>query len=113
MTQKTVNIGGKDRPVEYNLNAIIDFDEATGIDLVNGFTPESISKPKTLRQFLFVGLKHGALKAKIEIDFTLENVGEWVMLDGQVFQDFLKVYIDQAKGSAKESADGGEATEKK
>lgn len=111
MLTKTVKIGGKDRPVKYNLNSIIEFDELTGLDIASGeIKVEELRRSKNLRQFLFVGLKHGALTEKQEVDFTADNVGEWVGLGGNEFNEFLNALQTQS-ASDKEGGDGGASEE--
>lgn len=105
---QTVNIGGQERPVRYNFNAIIEFEELTGVDLSSNSDATLFTKPKNLRALAFCGLKHGAKSEKKEVEFTLEDVGGW--LDAGSMASFFQVYVkDNSTDGQSESAEGGEA----
>ena len=104
---QTVNIGNKERPVRYNFNAIIEFEEITGVDLSSNSDATLFTKPKNLRALAFCGLKHGAKSEKQEVDFTLEDVGGW--LDAGSMASFFQVYVkDNSTGEHAETAEGEE-----
>lgn len=102
-----INIGGKDRPVKYNFNAIIEFEELTGIDLAANDDKQMFTKPKFMRALAFVGLKHGAKVEKQEIDFTIDDVGDW--LDYNILIKFLDAYVKDNNVGGKQEEPEGEA----
>ena len=67
---KTINLGGKERPLRFNAKAWIEFNKLTGIDVLKGFDPENIGI-ESMTALLYCGLK-GQDK-----DITLEQVEEW------------------------------------
>lgn len=77
---KTINLGGQPRPIYYSINALIEFEELTGIDLVQGSSEsrQQLTKLKNIRALAFVGLKHGCQAQQNPVDFTLEDVGSWI-----------------------------------
>ncbi len=107
---KTVNLGGKDRPVVYNLNAIIELDELTGIDLSSGTDTALMTKPKTIRALAYCGLKHGAIDAGVEVDFKLEDVGKWITVgDNTTMVQLYKIFNSQSDIETKpENKEGAE-----
>lgn len=78
MTAIEIELGGKKRPVAFTVNALIEFEGLIGSDF-NGLGAE-IMKLKNLRALTFVGLKHGAKAEGQAVDFTLEDVGDWLNL---------------------------------
>lgn len=97
---KTIDIGGKARPVKYNLNALIEFDELTGLDLTSGVDAKDFSKPKSMRALAFCGLKHGAKTEKQEVDFTIEDVGEWLGLGDGTMEKFFQAFQGDSASKA-------------
>ena len=78
---RTIYIGGKERPVYMNINALSDFNEGTRTNLEWIF--KVISKPMEMsmnevRWLVFAGLKHGAIESKINVDFDVNQVGRWL-----------------------------------
>lgn len=106
---KTINIGGKDRPVKYNLNALIEFDELTGLDLTSGVDAKDFSKPKSMRALSFVGLKHGAKAEKQEVDFTIDDVGEWLGFGDGTMEQFFKAFQGQSASNVEQTEPGADA----
>jgi ABC-type thiamine transport system substrate-binding protein len=76
---KEIEIGGQKRPVKYNINALIEFEELTGIDVVAGLDAKALAKIKNMRALAFVGLKHGHLEnSKEPFPFSIDDVGKWI-----------------------------------
>jgi len=104
---QTISIGSKERPVRYNFNALIEFEELTGVDLSSNQDASLFTKPKNLRALAFCGLKHGAKAEKQTVDFTIDDVGEW--LDANSISSFFQAYInDSSTGESAEPSEGGE-----
>lgn len=95
-------LGGKLRPIEYNINALIDFDEITGLDIMNGVTAKDLRKLKNLRALAYVGLKHGLLARNEKVDITLEEVGTMLSFtDGsmeKVLENFKRANGNEQPG---------------
>lgn len=91
-------IGGKDRPISFTVNALIELREKYDIDVVKGITEESM-RPETLRAIAFVGLKHGAKRAKVEFTESIEEVGDILTLD--TLGDLMKAVMGQAAKEGK------------
>lgn len=100
-----INIGGEERPVKYTLNAVIEFEELTGIDVTKG-SPD-FARIASMRALAFVGLKHGAKVEKKEFNHTLEDVGEWLGFGDGTIVEFVKAFQNDSS-SGKEPV--GEAT---
>jgi len=89
---KTIEIGGKARPVLYDLNALADFNTATNTSLASIFemmgNPLSMNMDQ-LRQLAYAGLKEGAEESNIPVDFTLRDVGKWLTTDFELWKEFM------------------------
>ena len=66
------------RPVYFGWNAIAVFEEETGIAFAEMGEAMSNFKAKDLIAFVYAGLVGGANKNKVEIDFSLNDVGDWL-----------------------------------
>lgn len=108
----TVEIGGQQRPVKYNFNAFIEFEEITGIDLTAGANEDQFKKIKNLRALVFVGLKHGARYEKQEFDHTIEDVGGWLSFGDGTTDKFLSSLIKDSKPDNGEPNDNAESEKK-
>lgn len=97
-----IKIGGEERPVKYTLNAVIEFEEITGIDMTKG-SPD-FTRLKSLRALCFVGLKHGAKSEGKPFENTLEEVGEWLGASDSILIDVMNVFKKDT-GSGKEPDD--------
>ena len=82
----------KPRKFRFTLNAIIEFEELTGINLLDsGGGSEAFTKPKILRTFLYLGLKTNEENA----DITEESAGD--LLDLINFADLLAKVVSTEK----------------
>lgn len=89
-----IKLGGKLRPISYTINALIDFEDLTQIDLVN-VTQEQrreLGKVKNVRALAFVGLKHGARAAGKDVDFTVDDVGDWISFNDGTIGEVMRAY---------------------
>jgi hypothetical protein len=89
---KMINIGGKDRPVMYGINALAEFNEATNTTLIWIFqmaeNPLSLNFNQ-LRYLVYVGLCQGARESNIAVDFSVDDVGNWLNSDFGKFPQFM------------------------
>jgi len=98
-----IQIGGKERPVKYGWNAIREFTK-NGNDLgtlysysEDGKSLEvNIQSIGILLDLIYVGLKNGARIEKTRIDFTIEDVGDWMDDEGiEKMNEFVTLFVDQ------------------
>ncbi len=71
---KTIHLGGKDRKVSFDLNAMIAYEEATGKKVTSwqeGYTPNM----KEMRVIIWACLISG------DESITLQEVGSWVTME--------------------------------
>jgi len=89
-----ITIGGKNRPVRFGINALAEFNKATGTNFEWIFkiaqNPLSVDFDQ-LRWLVFVGLKNGAAENNQAIDFTITDVGHWLDKDFKTFPEFVKI----------------------
>jgi len=80
-TVKHITVAGVSYPVRYDVNALCEFEELTGMSL--------LQRPRldmrSMRALVFVGLKSGHQFEEKEFDKTLEDVGN--MLGPKGFTD--------------------------
>jgi hypothetical protein len=90
---KEIKIGGVSRPVKYNINALIEFEELTGVELIGGIDPKALTRLKNMRALAFVGLKHGFMETSKEaLPFTIEDVGKWIGFGDGSMDDFFTAF---------------------
>ena len=94
---KTIEIGGKQRPVLFGINALAEFNQATGTDFAWIF--KIIENPfaldfNQLRWLVYTGLKQGAEESGKDIDFTIKDVGNWLNDDFDKFPEFTAELAD-------------------
>ena len=89
-----IKLGGKTRPISYTINALIEFEELTGIDMVGGTREDraKLTKLKNVRALAFAGLKHGAKAEGKEVDFTVEDVGDWISFNDGSVEQIMNAY---------------------
>lgn len=85
-----INIGGQERYVKYTINAVIEFEELTGIDVTKG-SPD-FGRLSSMRALAYVGLKHGALAQGKTVDFDLNTVGAWMSFGDDSIVQFIKAF---------------------
>ena len=94
---KTIEIGGKDRPVHYGINALADFNDGTNTNLDWLF--KLMARPlnmnvNQIRWLVFVGLKQGALENGEIVDFDVNIVGNWLDKDFSKLKLFMEALRD-------------------
>jgi hypothetical protein len=91
-----VTIGGKERPVKYGWNSLRLLEERTKVNALN---PYEISQALLTASFrtavVVVGLIEGCRVTKTEVDFTENDVGDWLDREGfRRVQEFAKLFSD-------------------
>lgn len=105
---KYIEIGGQKRPVRYNHNALEEFEELTGLSMLEDGIVDGLKKVKVQKALAFCGLKHGFLEStdyKGEVPFTLQDVGRWldVTSSALIFQAYRNDTPQQGAESAEEA----------
>jgi hypothetical protein len=79
-----IELGDKQRGIRFGNAALIEFEEATGLNFLVGF-----EKPLSLKQvsmLAFCGLKDAARFNAETIDFTQDDVIEWLNKPGSIVE---------------------------
>ena len=90
-----IKLGGKERQLKYDLNAIAEIGERLKISVrLDKFQEDLMSTPlplSAIRIMLWAGLRHE------DPDLTPEQVGAWVDLDniGEVWERFFTLFGDK------------------
>jgi hypothetical protein len=106
-----IEIGGRKRPVRYGWNALAEFGKLTGIGLNDIAFVEKEGQTYLSMQFadllslIYVGLKYGARKEGEKVDFTVEDIGDWMdNEDVSKMHEFINLFVEQMpKAKKKES----------
>ena len=94
-----IKIGGKERPVRYNFNAIEELQEM-GFDILNG-AADLIKSLKFVRAVAYIGLKYGEDETGEKVpELSLKQVG--AMLKNDHLAQFLAILN---KGDKEDSPD--------
>lgn len=92
---KVINFGGKERPVKYDINALAEFNEATGTDLEWIFRiatrPLKINLNQ-IRYLVYFGLKYGSEESGKMVDFTVKDVGLWLGSEMEKLGEFMNEF---------------------
>ena len=103
-----IEIGGKKRPLKFNMNALSSLSDRHNIPLsvISKFDSDTMTLSH-IRTLVWAGLVEGYRVSGLGVDFTIEDVGEWVDDAGiavvsQIF-DLYKKSAGTGKASRKES----------
>ena len=86
-----IKIDNKQRPVCFGWNALAEFEELTGKDLVEFAGIKNLSAGNTIK-LIYVGLSHGAKKENESVNFTIENVGDWMTEDVSIIMNVVEIF---------------------
>lgn len=85
-----IELGGKEHPFAFNMNATEAFEELSGEVLSNFEKLLTNISAKTAKQLCYCGLVEGYRIENIEVDFNILDVGGWLgFLNLQSFVDIL------------------------
>ena len=93
MRTETIKMGGKERPVKFNINALAEFNRLTGTNFAWLFQIAEnplIMDFNHVRYLAYCGLVEGCEINDQEIDFTVKEVGQWLNDDFAKFPDLVK-----------------------
>lgn len=110
---KNILIGNEQRPVRYSINALIEFEDLTGIDISQGRDPGAFAKLKNMRALVYCGLKHG-YQEKEEKDFphSIEKVGTWIGFGDGSTDKFFDAFINDSSADKTEGEEPREDSKK-
>lgn len=79
MNATLVKLGGKERPIKFGFNALVEFGELTGrtVDQINKLNTITLTM-KDLLILCWCALKMGARRETEEFTYTVEDVGDWL-----------------------------------
>ena len=86
--EDAVRAGGKIRPMRVGMNALCTVQELTGRDLASG---DVLVGLVGLRALVFAALADGARKHKQPVDFTVDDVGDWIDEDPELVQKAIEL----------------------
>lgn len=84
-------IGGKERPIAFTINALIELKKDHGVDILKGLDKEALG-PEQIRAIAFVGLKYGAKQEGHVFQTQIEEVGDWLTIPvmSQLFKELTE-----------------------
>ena len=125
MAIPTVNVGGKSRPIDFGLNTLIAIGEARSMPytkVLGSIAPDKDGNMDlgAYRELVYQGLYYGEVRLakqeskKAKLDFTREDVGDWVtelMQEDRAkeimdkLQETMPIPVKGVKGVVKKKAD--------
>jgi hypothetical protein len=104
MTQY-IELGGVERPVRFGFSALYQYEQRTGRNaLVDFATMQGGGASVSLMvDLLFAGLCAGTRHEKLAVDYTQEDVADWIGSDTEVLQKAASMF---AESFPKEAGEG-------
>lgn len=102
--QRTILIGGKQRPILFKLKAVKLYQQLTGKNLLKenlGTMLTQELEADKITALVYSALVCGCYPA--QPDFSLEDVENWLGLDMPIFQEIIQAYIDFIPGARETS----------
>jgi hypothetical protein len=96
MVSKEINIGGENRPVYFGLAALAKLEQLTGVRISGMDKMLADLSIDNLISFVFAGLYGGHKKERKDIDFSIDDVMDWLddyMESGQNIETLMEVYM--------------------
>jgi len=99
----TIKIGGADRPVSFNMNALAEFERLTGVGLGDLEDAFSSIKASHIRALVYSSIKEGQRLSGGLADIEIEEVGSWLTVESMeaVMSEFNKA-ITPASGEGED-----------
>lgn len=88
-----MNIGGKERPFKFCLNSLIEFTELEGITIEEALTGWDKLDFRQMLKIIYCSFKYGAKFEGQEVDFTQENVNDWIWEDMEKMNELKELII--------------------
>lgn len=112
MNQKTINIGGKDRVINFGLKAVSEIIDHNDWGFATLGKKMQSNPLTTTPVIIYYGAKNGAEANNILVDFTLNDVYTWIQDKGlsnpeligviTAFSDSIVAFINDLKGETTE-----------
>ena len=101
MTERTIDIGGKVRPILFRLQAIKIYQQLTGKNLLKEDLAKLLEdlEAEKISALVYAALVCGSHPTKP--DFTIDDVENWLGLDVAIFKEVIQAYMDFIPGSQK------------
>lgn len=94
-------IGGKNRQMKFDFNALIELEEITGNPITDIFSEEKL-KLGTVRAAIFCGLR------TFDKRLNIEQVGDWLFEDKDQFENYAMLLVESL-GASMKGMDSSEA----
>ena len=93
---KKIAIGGEMRPIHFGFAALSQWCELSGLGLNDlGRLGENLSLHNAIN-LIYVGLKHGARKSKVEFNYTADDIADWIDDEGMdIFNEAMEIFGSQ------------------
>ena len=88
-------IGGRERPIEFGWNGMRIFCREAKVPLAKIDRLGEEMTPDDVTILVYAGLRHGAEREKQKVDFTIDDVGEWINDDIEVVGKAMKIFQEQ------------------
>jgi hypothetical protein len=88
-------IGGSERPIEYGWNGIRIFCRLAGITLADLTKLGDDLTPDNITMLIYAGLKHATEREKQPVDFSVDDVGDWINDDITVISRVMQIFKQQ------------------
>lgn len=94
---KNINIGGKERPISFSRNALIEFEKTSGVKLMSG-NRNWFESAESWTALMYAGLKWGLYNPsngkEPKPDFTIHMVNDWIELRIECLSEMWEVFND-------------------
>ena len=107
---KTIKIGGKKRPLDFDYNALCDYEDLVGSNFFDAIRSIDLRRGRAL---VYMGLKSGARKDNQNFDYTLEEVGEWLQEEDATIMEEVMIIVTESLPQKKKTQDGETEAKKK
>tara|TARA_Y100000361_G_C11134700_1_gene331149 strand:+ start:212 stop:556 length:345 start_codon:yes stop_codon:yes gene_type:complete len=93
---KKIAIGDELRPLHYGFAALSQWCEISGLGLNDLTNIGNNISLKNAISLVYVGLKHGARKSKIEFNYSMDDVADWIDTEGMdLFNEVMEIFSEQ------------------
>lgn len=92
---KHIEFAGKTRPVKYGMNAMSLFGDITKTRIEDIDLIMTNMKFSEMRSLVYSGLIDGARSQKTDIDFTIDDVGDWLDEEFDKFNEFFQFFTER------------------
>lgn len=92
---KNILIGGKERPISFGRNALIEFEKTSGVKLMSG-NRNWFESAESWTALMYAGLKWGlydsAKGKEPKPDFTIHQVNDWIEERIECLSDMWEIF---------------------